>query len=133
MRERVAEHRADPQCAGCHKLMETVGFSLENDDAVGRWRTGDGGTAIDASGSLPEGSSFEGAAGLRQALMNRPELSVTTISERLLTYATGRGVESYDAAAVRKIVRDALATDYHFSSLIPGIVNSTPFEMRTSQ
>jgi len=133
MRERMAAHRVNQPCAGCHRLMDPVGFSLENYDAVGRWRTTDQDTAIDASGNLPDGSQFGGVSGLRQALLSRPELFVTTLTEKLLTYGLGRGLESYDAAAVRKIVRDARGNDYRFSSLISGIVNSTPFQMRRSQ
>ncbi len=133
MRERMAAHRANPPCAGCHKLMDPVGFSLENYDAEGRWRTREEDVAIDASGNLPDGGAFSGASGLRRALLSRPELFVSTLTEKLLTYALGRGLEYYDAPAVRKIVRDALANDYRFSSLILGIVNSTPFQMRRSQ
>jgi hypothetical protein len=113
--------------------MDPVGFALENYDAVGRWRTTDQDAPIDASGNLPDGSQFVGVAGLRQALLNRPELFVTTLTEKLLTYALGRGLESYDGAAVRKIVRDARNDDYRFSSLVFGIANSTPFQMRRSQ
>jgi hypothetical protein len=133
MRERMAAHRANQPCAGCHRLMDPVGFSLENYDAVGRWRTTDEETPIEASGNLPDGAQFVGVSGLRHALLSRPELFVTTLTEKLLTYGLGRGLESYDAAAVRKIVRDAKSDDYRFSSLILGIVNSTPFEMRRSQ
>jgi hypothetical protein len=132
MRERMAQHRANPPCSGCHKLIDPVGFSLENFDAVGRWRTGEGGTPIDASGSLPDGGNFAGEAGLKQALLSHPELFVTTTTEKLLTYALGRGLESYDGPVVRKIVRDSHNQDYRFSSLILGIVNSTPFQMRRS-
>ena len=133
IRERMAQHRANPACAGCHKLMDPIGFSLENYDAVGRWRTTDGGVPVDAAGSLPDGSTFTGVAGLRMALLRHPELFVTTTTEKLLTYALGRGVEDYDAPAVRGIVRAARGDDYRFSSLILGIVNSTPFQMRRSQ
>ena len=133
MRERMAAHRVNQPCAGCHRLMDPVGFSLENYDAIGRWRTTDQEAPIDASGSLPDGSEFTGVAGLKQALLSKPELFVNTLTEKLLTYGLGRGLESYDAAAVRKIVRDARANDYRFSSLILGIVNSTPFQMRRSQ
>jgi len=100
---------------------------------VGRWRTIEGNHAIDSAGGLPDGSKFEGAAGLQQALLKRPELFVPTFTEKLLTYALGRGVEYYDAPAVRKIVRDGVTKDYHFSSLILGVVSSTPFQMRSSQ
>ena len=133
MRERMASHRAVQPCAGCHSLMDPVGFSLENYDAVGRWRTTEEDVPIDASGSLPDGGQFAGVSGLRHALLSRPELFVTTLTEKLLTYGLGRGLESYDAAAVRRIVRDARSNDYRFSSLITGIVNSTPFQMRKSQ
>jgi mono/diheme cytochrome c family protein len=133
MRDRMAAHRANPACASCHQIMDPVGFSLENYDAIGRWRTDETGTPIDASGNLPDGVKFEGASGLRKALLSRPELFVTTMTEKLLTYGLGRGLEFYDAAAVRKIVRDAHSKDDRFSSLILGIVNSTPFQMRRSQ
>ena len=133
MRARLAEHRANPACSGCHNLMDPIGFSLENYDALGRWRTTDAATPIDAAGGLPDGSKFEGVAGLQKALVSHPELFVTTFSEKLLTYALGRGVEHYDAPAIRRIVKDAGASDYRFSSVILGIVNSTPFQMRRSQ
>ena len=133
MRERMAAHRANQPCAGCHRLMDPVGFSLENYDAIGRWRTAEEDALIDASGSLPDGSQFVGVLGLRAALLSRPELFVTTLTEKLLTYGLGRGLEFYDAAPVRKIVRDARDNDYRFGSLISGIVNSTPFQMRRSQ
>ena len=133
MRERMAEHRANQPCAGCHRLMDPVGFSLENFDAIGRWRTKDEGTTVDASGNLPDGVAFAGESGLRKALLSRPELFVTTTTEKLLTYALGRGLEYYDDAAVRKIVGEARDRDYRFSSIILGIVNSTPFQMRRSQ
>ncbi len=133
VRERLAQHRADPACASCHDLMDPVGFSLENFDAVGRWRDVEGGQPIDASGGLPDGSRFTGVAGLEQGLLDRPEIFVGTMAEKLLTYAVGRGHEHFDAPAIRKIVRDARADDFRFSSLILGIVSSTPFQMRTSK
>ncbi len=132
MRERIAQHRANPACSGCHQLMDPVGFSLENFDAVGRWRTVEEGEPIDVSGSLPDGSKFAGARGLEKALLSRPEAFATTLTEKLLTYALGRGVEYYDAPAVRKVVRDARGRDFRFSSFIAGIVNSAPFQMRRS-
>jgi hypothetical protein len=133
MRDRMAAHRAVQPCAGCHRLMDPVGLSLENYDAIGRWRNTDQDEPIDAAGSLPDGVQFQGVSGLRQALLSRPELFVNTLTEKLLTYGLGRGLESYDAAAVRKIVRDGHNNDYRFSSLVLGIVNSTPFQMRRSQ
>jgi hypothetical protein len=133
MRERLAMHRDNPACSGCHKLMDPVGFALENYDAVGRWRSAEDATPIDATGSLPDGSTFEGVAGLQSALLNRPELFLTTFSDKLLTYALGRGVEYYDAPSVRRVVRDSRSHDYEFSSFILGIVNSTPFQMRRAE
>ena len=131
MRERVAQHRANPVCASCHALMDPIGLSLENFDGIGRWRTRTEGFApLDVSGNLPDGSAYDGVAGLKTTLLNRPELFVTTVSEKLLAYALGRAVEYYDAPAVRRTVRDAEQHDYRFSSLILGIVRSTPFQMR---
>jgi len=133
MRERMAEHRVNPACAGCHKLMDPIGFSLENYDAVGRYRAAEDGKPIDASGGLPDGSTFDGVTGLQQALLTRPELFVGTVTEKMLTYALGRGVEYYDAPSVRKILAETRTNDFRFSSLILGVVNSTPFQMRRSQ
>jgi hypothetical protein len=131
MRERMIQHRANPACASCHRVMDPLGLSMENFDAIGRWRTQDEARrTIDASGGLPDGTAFAGMAGLRRALVERPELFVTTMTEKLLTYALGRGLEHYDAAAVRAIVRNAQKNGYRFSSLVHGIVNSTPFQMR---
>jgi hypothetical protein len=132
VRERLAEHRANAACASCHNLMDPIGFSLENFDAVGRWRTLEEGKPVDASGELPDGSKFTGVSGLEDALLNRQEVFVGTFSEKLLTFALGRGVEGYDGPAIRKIVRDAQAADYRFSSIIVGITKSTPFTMRKS-
>ena len=132
VRERLTEHRANPACASCHRLIDPPGFSLENYDAVGRWRTVEEGKSIDASGGLPDGSEFTGVSGLERGLLNRPEVFVGTLTEKLLTFALGRPVESTDAPAVRQIVRQAKADDFRFSSIILGIVNSTPFIMRTS-
>ena len=131
MREKLAEHRANPSCASCHNLMDPVGFALENFDAVGRWREFDSGAPIDVSGGLPDGSEFEGVENLEKGLLERPELFVRTLTEKLLTFALGRGVEPHDAPAVRRIVREARSDDYRFSSLVQGIVNSVPFQMRT--
>jgi Protein of unknown function (DUF1592)/Protein of unknown function (DUF1588)/Protein of unknown function (DUF1585)/Protein of unknown function (DUF1587)/Protein of unknown function (DUF1595)/Planctomycete cytochrome C len=132
MRERLAAHRANPTCASCHDVMDPVGFSLENFDAVGRWRVMEDHKPIDASGGLPDGSTFTGVAALEQGLLQRPELFAGTLSEKLLIFALGRGVESYDAPAVREIVRRAQADNFRFSALILGVVNSTPFQMRKS-
>jgi hypothetical protein len=133
VRERLSEHRANVACAGCHKLMDPVGFSLENFDAVGRWRSVEEGRPVDSTGGLPDGSRFEGVTGLERALLKRPELFVGTLTEKLLTFALGRGVETFDAPAVRKIIRDARSRDYRFSSLIVGIATSVPFKMRKSE
>ena len=133
MRERLAEHRSNPACSGCHRLMDPIGFSMENYDAVGRYRTAEEGKPIDAAGSLPDGRTFVGAAGLQKALLDRPDLFAQTLTEKLLTYGLGRGVEYYDAPAVRKITRDAKLKGYTFSSFIVGITSSEPFQMRRSQ
>ena len=132
VRERLAVHRADAACAVCHDATDPVGFALENFDAVGRWRDMEFGQPVDASGGLPDGSRFSGVAGLEQALLERPELFVRTLTEKLLTFALGRGVEHDDAPAVRRIVREARDGDYRLSSLVLGIVRSTPFQMRRS-
>jgi hypothetical protein len=134
MRERMTEHRANPACSGCHQLMDPIGLSMENFDAVGRWRNrGEGGTAIDPAGALPSGATFEGIAGLKQALLSQPDSFVTTFTEKLLTYGLGRGLEYYDTPAVRAITRAARNNDYRFSSLVLNIVKSTPFQMRRFQ
>jgi hypothetical protein len=131
MRERMAQHRSNPACSGCHQLMDPAGLSMENFDAIGRWRTRmEAGTPVDATGGLPGGSTFTGVAGLRKAILSRPDLFVTTVTEKLLTYALGRGLEYYDAPAVRAIARDARSQDYTFSSLVLGVVKSAPFQMR---
>ena len=132
MRERLAEHRDKAACRSCHRLMDPVGFALENYDAIGRWRTVEAGVPIDASGELWEGTRFDGVAELEEALLRRPELFVTTLVEKLLVFATGRGVEYYDGAAIRNLLRESREQDYRFSSLILGIVNSEPFQMRRS-
>jgi hypothetical protein len=132
MRDRLAEHRANPACASCHDRMDPVGFALENFDAVGRWRDFENGTAIDVSGGLPDGSTFVGVEDLEHGLLKRPELFVRTLSEKLLTFALGRGVEFYDAPAIRQIVREAKAHEFRFSSIILGITKSVPFQMRAT-
>ena len=133
LRERMEAHRADAVCAGCHKVMDPIGFSLENFDAIGRWRNADDGARIDPSGTLFTGARIDGAVALRNMLTSRPETFVGVMTEKLLTYALGRGVEYYDMPTVRKIVREAGSQDYRFSSLIMGIVTSTPFEMKVKK
>jgi hypothetical protein len=113
--------------------MDPAGLSLENFDAVGRWRRTDGGTVVDAAGGLPDGTAFSGMAGLRSALLAHPEVFAGTVTEKLMTFALGRGVEDFDGPAVRGIVRNAAGQDYKFSSVVLGIVNSAPFQMRKSQ
>jgi hypothetical protein len=133
VRERMAAHRANAVCANCHRTIDPVGFTLENFDAVGRWRDNEGDSGpIDVSGTLPGLGDVNGVAGLEEALLRRPELFATTLTEKLLTFALGRGVEYYDAPAVRRILREARPGGYRFSSLILGIVNSAPFQMRRS-
>jgi len=132
VRERLAQHRANAACAHCHNLMDPVGFALENFDAVGHWRTVEDGQPVDASGGLPDGSRFTGVAGLEESLLKRPEIFVGTLAEKLLTFALGRGIESYDGPAVRSIVRTARTADFRFSALIEAVITSTPFQMRTS-
>ncbi len=133
MRERMAQHRGNPACAACHQMMDPAGLAMENFDAVGRWRARDESwRAIDASGSLPGGGEFDGVAGLRQALLARPDLFVRTLTEKLLTFALGRGVDHADAPAVRQILRETARDDNRFSSLVSAIVKSTPFQMRRS-
>ena len=126
----MEEHRKNPVCAGCHKLMDPLGFAMENFNAVGAWRTRDNGSPIDASGQFLDGAKLHGVAGLRQVLVDRPDIFVGTLTEKLLTYALGRGLDYYDMPAVRKIVRDSAGRDYRFSSLVLGIVNSMPFQKR---
>jgi hypothetical protein len=131
LRERMAEHRANEPCATCHSMIDPAGFALENFDAIGRWRTVDESfNPLDTSGALPDGTKFSGVAELRKALVLHPERFVNTVTQKLLTYALGRGLEPYDMPAVRKIVRDASATGYKMQSLILGVVNSYPFQMR---
>jgi hypothetical protein len=128
MRQRLELHQASPVCASCHSRMDPLGFALENFDGLGRWRPG-----VDSSGVLPDGTRIDGPVGLRQVLLGRKDQFVTTATERLLTYALGRGVEAYDMPAVRKIVRDAAPTEYRWSALISGVVNSVPFQMRRAR
>jgi hypothetical protein len=134
MRERMAQHRASATCASCHSMIDPLGFGLEHFDPTGRWRDVDelfG--AIDASGLLPDGTKFDGLPGLRAALVKRPDRFVSTLTEKLLTYALGRGVEYYDMPAVRTIVRDAAASNYKMSAVVLGISRSLPFQMRRTE
>ncbi len=133
VRERLALHRADPVCASCHRLMDPVGFGLENFDAVGRWREFEDTLPIDSSGTLPDGTKIDGVEDLEAAILRRPEAFVGTLTEKLLTFALGRGVEYFDGPAVRKIVRDSAANQYRFSAIIEGIVLSEPFQTRSAE
>ena len=132
MRERMAQHRDEPVCASCHARMDPLGFALENFDAIGRWRTRDeSGAPIDASGALPDGTQSTASRACAEILLARPERFVTTLTEKLLTYAVGRELGHYDAPAVRAnraLERPPPTTD--FSSVIAGIVKSPPFQMR---
>ena len=132
MRERISQHRSSPVCASCHAMMDPLGLALEQFDGVGKWRALDeSGAPIDASGALPDGTKFNGADGLRTALLSSDRF-IATLTEKMLTYALGRGVEYYDMPAVRAIVRDAARDDYRLTSLIRAIVSSAPFQMRRS-
>jgi mono/diheme cytochrome c family protein len=130
MRALLELHRQNPTCATCHRILDPLGFSLENFDAIGQWRTKEAGGAVDASGQLADGTKVDGPVALRRAILSHPEQFVDTLTEKLLTYALGRGLEYYDEPVVRSITRDAARNDYRFSSIVLGIVRSTPFEMK---
>ncbi|MGP0076778.1 MAG: DUF1592 domain-containing protein [Bryobacteraceae bacterium] len=133
LRQRMEAHRKNPTCAACHKIMDPIGFSLDNFDLIGTWRTADSGEPIDATGQLVDGTKLDGPASLRNALLSRSDVFVGTATEKLLTYATGRALKYYDMPVVRSIVRDAAKNDNRFSALIQGIVKSDPFQMRMKQ
>src|SRR5262249_30049039 len=129
--EQMQAHRSNPVCAACHSRMDPIGFALENYDGVGRWRAQDAGATIDASGKLPDGTEFEGPAGLSRLLLTKYRSDfVQTATEKLLPYALGRGVEFDDYPTIRAIDRDAARDNYKVSSLILAIIKSTPFRMR---
>src|SRR5262245_11212720 len=131
LRQRLEMHRASPVCAACHNVMDPIGLTLENFDHVGKWRTVDGKASIDATAKLVDGTKLDGPLSLRRALLERSDVFATVATEKLLTYASGRAVQYQDMPAVRTIVRDAARDKYRFSSLVLGIVKSTPFQMRT--
>jgi hypothetical protein len=132
VRAQLELHRSNPTCASCHRIIDPAGFALENFNSVGQWRdTGEGGAPIDAAGVLADGSKVDGPVALRNVLLSRPEAFVTTLTERIMTYALGRGVEPSDMPVIRGIVKRAAADNYRFSSIIMGIVDSAPFQMRT--
>ena len=130
MRQRTELHRTNAVCANCHKILDPIGFGLENFDAIGRWRSTDDGAPIDPSGTLFEGTRVDGPAALRGMLASRPATFVGVMTEKLMTYALGRGLEYYDMPAVRKIVADAKPRGFRFSDLINGVVESPEFQMR---
>jgi mono/diheme cytochrome c family protein len=133
VREQMERHRKNPVCATCHTMIDPLGFALENFDGIGQWRDKEHGVAVDASGNFPDGSKFDGPAAFRGILMQQRESYVTTVTERLLTYALGRGVEYKDMPVVRKIVHDAAGQDYRWSSLVLGIVKSVPFQVKRGE
>ena len=133
MRERMEQHRNNAVCASCHATMDPLGFSLENFDAIGKWRRTNDGAPIDASAALPDGTQFQGITGLRDLLLRQQDQFAGTLVEKMMTYALGRGLQSYDLPAVRKIVRDSAAQNYRWSSLIEGIIKSVPFQMAIAQ
>jgi hypothetical protein len=133
VRERLELHRTNPVCASCHKIMDPIGFALENFDLVGKWRDQDTGIPIDASGELVDGTKVGGPSDLRKAILSRSEAFVTTATEKLLTYALGRGIQYNDMPVVRSIVRDAGKNDYRFSTLVLGIVKSVPFQAKAGR
>jgi hypothetical protein len=129
MRQTLEAHRANPTCATCHKIFEPMGIALENFDAVGAWRTQEEGSPIDASGVLVDGTKVDGVVSLRELLVRYSDQFVRVVTEKLLTYALGRGVEDQDMPVVRSIVRNSSASSYRFSSLVLGIVKSDAFQM----
>lgn len=131
LRDAMVRHRADPACANCHARMDPIGFALENFDAVGKWRDQDAGKPVEVKSTLADGTVVDGVAGVRQLLLKDPERFVGAVSQKLLMYGLGRNVQYFDAPAVRKIVHDAAANDYKFSSLVLGVAKSAPFQMRT--
>jgi hypothetical protein len=130
LRARLELHRANAICASCHKLMDPIGFSLDNFDATGAWRTEESGMPIQAAGVLADGTQVNGVLGLRDAILARPEIFAGTVTQKLLIYALGRGLEPYDLPAVRAILRQSAGDDYRLSSIILGVVRSVPFQMR---
>jgi hypothetical protein len=129
LRERMEVHRRAPACATCHRRMDPLGFALEHFDATGKWRTTSDGVAIDATAALPDGTRFDGVSGLRAMIASHQEDFVRTLSGKLLAYALGRGLEPYDYPVVRGISRNAAKSEYRWSAIVAGIVNSTPFSM----
>jgi hypothetical protein len=131
LRQRMEQHRANPACASCHRIMDPLGFALENFDHAGKWRTLDGATPIDATGLMVDGTRLDGVTTLRQALVSRPDLFAAVAAEKMLTYALGRALRPQDMPAVRAITREAAPGRYKFSSLVAGVVRTPQFQMRT--
>ena len=130
LRQRMEQHRADPACAGCHRQMDALGFAFENFDAIGRFRKGDADGAIDPSGTLPDGQSFQGPNELKNILKDKKELVARNVTEKLMIYALGRGLEYYDERTIKKVVSEMAQNDYKFSTLVSSIVKSDPFRLR---
>jgi len=130
LRQRLEQHRANPSCASCHAVMDPIGFALENFDAVGAWRTSEYGERLDVSGQLADGATVDGVAGLRRALLARPEAFATTMVEKLMIYALGRGLTAHDMPAVRRAVREASGQGYRFSAVVVAVAHSVPFQFR---
>jgi len=132
LKQLMEQHRASPTCASCHRVMDPLGFALENFDGVGEWRVKDRSGAIDATGQLADGSRVDGPVSLRKALLKKPEMFARVLTDKLTTYALGRGVEYYDQPTIRAIARDAFRQNYRFSSIVAGIVKSPAFQMKTA-
>jgi mono/diheme cytochrome c family protein len=130
VRERIEQHRASPACAGCHKIMDPIGLAMENFDAIGRWRTTDEGVDIDASGQLVDGTRLDGPTSLRKAMLDRQDVFIAALTEKLMMYGVGRETKYYDMPAVRAVMRDAAKNRYRFSDLVLGVVKSAPFRMK---
>jgi hypothetical protein len=132
VREQLEAHRKNPACASCHRMMDPIGLALENFDAVGSWRGRDAGVKIDPSSELIDGTKIDGVVGLRQALLARKDLFVNRLTEKMLTYAVGRGLDFHDKPTIRAVAREAAAKDYRFSAIVLGVVKSPQFRMRTN-
>ena len=133
VRERMEQHRANPACMSCHRVIDPLGLALEHFDVTGQYRIKDNGVPVDANGEMYDGTKMQGAEGLRQALLGKKEAMLTSFTESLMTYALGRRVESFDMPALRAIVRDAAKQDYRISALVQGVVRSQPFRMSKPQ
>ena len=133
VRERMEEHRKNPACSSCHRVIDPLGLALENFDPTGKWRIKDAGAPVDASGVMYDGTKLDGPEGLRAAILKRQDVFLQTFTENLMTYALGRRVESYDMPTVRKIVREAEKQNYRISAFINGVINSSAFQMRSEK